>query len=114
MSTRERACENLARTLWTASRFFQPCDDITGLCHIIANDTGCDWNDLRADVLYGLEQASEAYHQGDSAELACCGYCRFGDEDCYWWHNGAETCWSSDKPDWWDAQVEQWSGSKAG
>ena len=109
-NTREVMAEVLVRAAWLLSEYEPYGDDITGLAHMIATRTEADdWHEIRDDIVLGLAGLSRdggEYYRGTGAGLACMGLC-FGGA-CYWWHNGAETCWSADKPEWWDSQIEQW------
>jgi hypothetical protein len=106
-NTKDIACGNLARVAWILSDRVGG-DDITYLAHEVAGATGGDWAEIRDDIVAGLECMSDCDCSED-AERAIMGHCDMGEVDCYWWHNGAETRWTSDKPDWWEEQVALWS-----
>jgi len=101
--------ENLARAVWLLSEYYGPVCDITGLAQKIAKETECDWAPIRDDIVAGLISLSDgSCCQGPGPELSCIGHCEIG-SSCYWWHTGAETSWSDERPEWWDEQIEQWS-----
>lgn len=109
--TRDQACEDLARTAWLLSEH-GPLSDITGLARKIATQTNGDWSSIRDGIIAGLCSLSHAcdyyYQAPGDGEFACIGCCDLGPQDCYWWTNAGEACWSSDRPEWWDSQLEQW------
>ena len=113
MST-NNANEYLARAAWLL-RDHVAIADITGLGNWIAENSSPDEDEagdgsaIASAIVDGLESLSgdECYSPKEATEAECMGHCKIGD-DCYWWYNGAETNWQSDRPDWWEEQLEQY------
>lgn len=106
--TASHALESLARTAWLLTEY-EPEKDITGIACRIAKRAGGDWAPIRDAILAGLEEMSDQVYEGPSVERAVIGHCVMADIDCWWWHNGGESDWTADRPEWWDEQVEQWT-----
>jgi len=73
--------------------------DITGVAQDVAASLGVpnEWPLVHDTILATLVTRGVMV----DTEQEKSGVCEIAGDTVYWWENNAETCWTSEKPDWW-------------